>query len=166
MKRGIAQIEVTFDLDANGILAVSAVEKTSGKKAQIKIENKDKLSAEQVDRMVRDAEDFRDDDDKAIERVEALAALEAYVHEIKVKLKDKELRGRMEEEDVEHLQAELRAADDWIDSQQGASKEEYVEKLSEMREMTIGPTLEKYAEGAVMGAAGGDEYSTDEHDEL
>ena len=165
MARGAAQIEVTFDLDANGILSVSAKETTSGKQAQIRIENKDKLSDEQVERMVRDAEEFQDDDQKALERVEARAALETYVHEAKGKLKDKDLRGRMEEDDVDHVQAELRAADDWIDSKEGASKEEYEEKLLELQDMTVGPTLAKYADGAVMGGEE-DEYLAAEHEEL
>ena len=70
--------------------------------------------------MVRDAEEFQDDDQKALERVEARAALETYVHEAKGKLKDKDLRGRMEEDDVDHVQAELRAADEVFRLVEGA----------------------------------------------
>ncbi|KAL3932285.1 MAG: hypothetical protein SGPRY_000764, partial [Prymnesium sp.] len=80
-------IEVTFDLDANGILSVSAIEKTSGKKAEIRIENKDKLSSSQ-----------------AVRRAEAQAELEGYVYQVKNTLKDKELRGRMDEDEVAAIQ--------------------------------------------------------------
>lgn len=160
MPKGVAQIEVTFDIDANGILAVSAREKTSGKKASIRIENKDKLSAEEVDRMVRDAEEFKDDDQIALERVEAKAALEEYIHECKKALKDKELRGRMEDDDLDMLQGEIRAADDWVDSQEMAAREEFEEKLRELRDDTLGPILTKYE-----GGAGGGEAPY-EHEEL
>jgi len=165
MPRGVAQIEVTFDLDANGILSVSARETTSGKKAQIRIENKDKLSDEQVDRMVKEAEDFKDDDQKALERVEARTALESYIHQVKGRLRDKELRGRMEEDDAASIQADLRAADDWIDSVDGASREEYEEKLQELQQVSVGPLLEKYGDGSMMGGED-DEYSALEHEEL
>lgn len=79
---GVAQIEVTFDLDVNGILAVSAKETTSGTQAEIRIQNKDKLSDDDVERMVREAAHYKEEDNIAVERVEAQRALETYVHEV------------------------------------------------------------------------------------
>mmetsp|Transcript_30739 Transcript_30739/g.74772 ORF Transcript_30739/g.74772 Transcript_30739/m.74772 type:complete len:642 (+) Transcript_30739:26-1951(+) len=164
MPRGVAQIEVTFDLDANGILSVAARETTSGKKAQIKIENKDKLTDEQVEQMLRDAEKFREDDEKAMGRVEAQSALEQYVYATKNKLKDKGLRGRMDEDDVDAIQAELRVVDSWIDSSDDASKEEYESTLQQLQEVTVGPILAKYDEAITMDDD--DIELTAEHDEL
>ncbi|KAL1524209.1 hypothetical protein AB1Y20_019117 [Prymnesium parvum] len=166
MPRGVAQIEVTFDLDANGILSVAARETTSGKKAQIKIENKDKLTDEQVEQMLRDAENFREDDQKAMGRVEAQSALEQYVYATKNKLKDKGLRGRMDEDDVDAIQAELRVVDSWIDSSDDASKEEYESTLQQLQEIevTVGPILAKYDEAITMDDD--DIELTAEHDEL
>eukprot|EP00966_Prymnesium_polylepis_P262615 6066070-Prymnesium_polylepis.1 len=71
----------------------------------------------------------------------------------------------MEEDDVDAVQAELRAADDWVDSMEGVSREEFDEKLRELQETTVGPVLQKYGEGAVMSAED-EEYSASEHEEL
>jgi molecular chaperone DnaK (HSP70) len=100
MPRGEAQIDVTFDLDANGILSVSAREVTSGTEAKITIQNADRLSPEDVERMVNEAASYKDADAQALGRVEARVRLEQYVHACRKLLKDVELRNSMLEEDM------------------------------------------------------------------
>merc|ERR1712144_199698 len=82
--RGVPQIEVTFDIDANGILNVSACDKSSGKVQKITITNdKGRLSKEDIEKMVSDAEKFKDDDNKAKQRVQAKNELESYTYQMK-----------------------------------------------------------------------------------
>jgi len=94
MPKGQAQIEVTFDIDVNGILSVSALEKTSGQRAMITIKNSDRLADEMIARMIKEAEQYRREDERAIARVRARAALEDYIYAVRKQLKDTELRGR------------------------------------------------------------------------
>merc|ERR550525_1408041 len=82
--RGVPQVEVTFDVDANGILKISAVEKGSGKVEKITITNdKGRLSNEEIEKMVNDAERFKDEDDKQKERIAAKNSLESYIFNLK-----------------------------------------------------------------------------------
>jgi len=115
MEKGKAQIEMTFDVDADGILTVQAKELTSNKKAMITVKNADRLSDEEVAGMVKDAAEWNEEDLIAVGRVEALGKLEAYIYDTKTALKDKALRGRMEEDDLMAVQDELAAADKWVD---------------------------------------------------
>jgi len=172
MAKGRAQIEVTFDVDANGILSVSAVETTSGKKAQITIKNDDRLSDEAIDRMVRDAEQYKEEDERALRRVEARNALESYVHRAKSALRDVDLRGQMSEDDVDAVQAELRSVEEWIDANDATEASEFETVLERLTQEAVGPVLSRYgAEGFTdAGAFGGDgddfEYTAAEHEEL
>jgi len=169
MPKGQAQIDVTFDLDANGILSVSAVESTSGSTARITIQNSDRLSPEEVARMVSEAEAFKDVDARALERVEARAALEAYVFECRKLLRDKDLRGRMVEDDADQCKDALDSTDRWIDeSESSASKEEFQERLAELKDVKVGPVLERYGASPEEGSGGMeyDDYDSDAHDEL
>jgi len=98
--RGTPQIEVTFDIDANGILNVSAMDKASGKNEKITITNdKGRLSKEEVDRLVMEAEKYKDEDDKLKKKVEAKNGLEAYCFQIKNQLNDEKLKDKFTEED-------------------------------------------------------------------
>ena len=94
MPKGKAQIEMTFDVDADGILTVTAKELTSNQKAMITVKNADRLSDEEVAGMVRDAAEWNEEDQIAVGRVEALGRLEAYVYDAKTALKDKAQIGR------------------------------------------------------------------------
>merc|ERR1712093_233015 len=108
--RGTPQIEVTFDIDANGILNVSAQDKASGKNEKITITNdKGRLSKEEVDRLVMEAERYEDEDDKVKKRVEAKNGLEAYCFQIKNQLNDEKLKDKFTEDDkkaIEEMSAE------------------------------------------------------------
>ena len=164
MPKGQAQIEVSFDLDADGILAVSAREKTSGAEAKITITNKDRLTPEQVDSMVRDAESFKEADRRALARVAARTALESYVHGVKERLATDGLRGRLEEDELDSILRELRAADDWADdaASEGAEASEFEFRLEELRDVAVEPILRRY--GAAAGASGGHAYGHSNED--
>jgi len=175
MPRGEAQIDVTFDLDANGILSVSATEVTSATAAKITIENADRLSAEDVERMVNEAALFKEADEQSLKRVEARTAVEQYVHACRKLLKNVELRGRMLEEDVMTVADALDVIDAWLDEGDQHSIGSYEQRLAELRDETVGPIFERYevspesARGGSGGGAFGDDddiYDAQAHDEL
>ena len=98
--RGVPQIEVTFDLDANGIMNVSALEKGTGKKQEITIKNDgNRLSQEDIEKMVKEAEKFKDDDDKLKEKIDAVNQYEALLYQTKSTLDKKEISEKLSEED-------------------------------------------------------------------
>merc|ERR1712018_320908 len=135
--RGTPQIEVTFDVDANGILNVSAVEKGSGKKEKITITNdKGRLSKEEIEKMVNDAEAFKDEDNKQKERIAAKNGLESFIFNMKSSLDGAEVKKKLSEEELSSVQSKLGDALKWLDSNQLAEKEEFVDKQKEVEELT------------------------------
>merc|ERR1712113_354718 len=99
--RGVPQIEVTFDVDANGILNVSAADKSSGKSQKITITNdKGRLSKEEIEKMVNDAEKFKAEDDQQKERIAAKNGLESYCFNMKSTVEDDKLKGKISESDL------------------------------------------------------------------
>ena len=146
MEKGKAQIQVTFDVDADGILTVSARELISNQKAMITVKNSDRLSSEEIAKMVEEAKAYIEEDDKALEKVQAIKGLEEYVYQTKAKLKDTNLRGRMDVDDLVAVQNELSQAEIFIDAaDEGASREEVDELRRKLLEFSIGPILDKYA---------------------
>jgi len=153
MPRGKPQIEVTFDLDANGILQVNALDKTTGKSEKITITNdKGRLSQDQIDKMVKDAEKYKDDDQKQRERIESKNQLENYAYTIRSSLQDESLAGKLSEDDKSKLNAAVDSALSWLDTHQGANKDEFESKRKEL-ENTAMPIMSKLA-GAAGGAGG------------
>ncbi|KAF3990820.1 hypothetical protein FT663_00633 [Candidozyma haemuli var. vulneris] len=155
--RGVPQIEVTFDVDANGILNVSALEKGTGKTQKITITNdKGRLSKEDIERMVSEAEKFKDEDEKEAARVQAKNGLESYAYSLKTSLGEEQLKSKLEESEVESV---TKAADEtisWLDENQTATTEEYADKQKEL-EGVANPIMSKayQAGGAPGGAPGG-----------
>merc|ERR1712020_827169 len=99
--RGVPQVEVTFDVDANGILNVSAVEKGSGKAEKITITNdKGRLSNEEIEKMVNDAEKFKDEDDKQKDRIAAKNSLESYIFNLKSSLDNEDVKTKLTSEEL------------------------------------------------------------------
>merc|ERR1712236_132995 len=122
--RGTPQIEVTFDVDANGILNVSAVEKGSGKSQKITITNdKGRLSKEDIEKMVNDAEAYKDEDDKQKDRIAAKNGLESFIFNMKSSLDGTEVKSKLSEEELRSVQSKLEEALRWLDSNQLAEKE-------------------------------------------
>ena len=131
--RGTPQIEVTFDVDANGILNVSAVEKGSGKQEKITITNdKGRLSKEEIDRMVNDAEKYKNEDEAQKERISAKNGLESYIFNLKSTLDQDEVKNKLSQEDLSEAKARLDDALNWLDRNQLGEKEEYESKHTEL----------------------------------
>ena len=152
--RGVPQIEVTFDLDANGIMNVSAVDKSSGRKNQITITNdKGRLSKDDIERMVNDAAKFAADDAKVAERVSAKNQLESYCFSIRNTLSDAKFKDKLSSEDKSALESAVADTIKWMDTAEHAEKEEFDHKLEELQGKAM-PIMTKLHQGAG-GAPGG-----------
>jgi len=156
--RGVPQIEVTFDIDANGILNVSALDKTTGKSNKITITNdKGRLSKEEIERMVNDAEKYKEEDAKVAERVAAKNGLESYAYSLRNTIQDEKIASILEAGDKDKLNKAIDETIEWLDHNQEASKEEYESKRKEL-EGVANPIMTKMyqqAGGAAPGAAPG-----------
>jgi len=152
--RGTPQIEVTFDLDANGILNVTAVDKSTGKQNKITITNDTgRLSKEQIEKMVADAEKYRQEDEKLAGRVASKNKLESYAFNLRNSLDDEKVKGKLSDSDRSTLDAAIKEATSWLDSNDSASTEEFEQKLKEL-EKTAMPIMAKVYQGA--GGPGAD----------
>merc|ERR1719359_1354842 len=131
--RGTPQIEVTFDIDANGILNVSAMDKASGKNEKITITNdKGRLSKEEVDRLVMEAERYKDEDEKLKKKVEAKNGLEAYCFQIKNQLNDEKLKDKFTDDDKKAIEEMSAETLQWLEANPNAETEEYEAKQKEV----------------------------------
>ena len=131
--RGVPQIEVTFDIDANGILNVSAVDKSSGKQEKITITNdKGRLSKEDIERMVSDAEKFKAEDDKQKERIAAKNGLESYCFNMKSTIEDEKLKDKIGEAERKTIMDKCNEVIAWLDANQTAEEDEYKDKQKEV----------------------------------
>jgi L1 cell adhesion molecule like protein len=135
MPRGVPQIEVVFDIDANGILNVSASEKSSGKSNKIVITNdKGRLSKEEIDRMLEEAEKYKQEDEIVREKIEAKNQLENYLYQTKSLVNDNKSEVKIPESSKQQINDKIQEIEDW--SFQGLhSKEEYVEKQGELESL-------------------------------
>merc|ERR1711904_696678 len=148
--RGVPQIEVTFDIDANGILNVSAQDKSTGKTNQITITNeKGRLSQSEIDRMVSEAEKYRAEDEANKQKVEAKNGLENYCFTMRNTLNEEKLKDKFEDGDKEKIEKAVQEALDWLDKNQLAEKGEFEAKQKEV-EGVVNPIMMK-----VYQAAGG-----------
>merc|ERR550537_980663 len=169
--RGVPQIEVTFEIDANGILNVGAEDKGTGKNEKITITNdKGRLSQEEIERLVNEAEEFAEDDKRVREKIDARNQLENYVYSMKNTLNDAEkgVADKISEDDKEAIEKALEEANEWLDDNQEAEKEDFDEKLKEVQDVA-NPIISKvYKESG--GAPGGGDFGGDDdldgHDEL
>merc|ERR1719230_1767837 len=122
--RGVPQIEVTFDIDANGILNVSAADKSTGSKQSITITNdKGRLSKEEIEKMVNDAESFKAEDEQQRERVSAKNALESYAYSMKQTVEDEKVAGKISDEDKTTITTKVSETISWLDGNQMAEKD-------------------------------------------
>ncbi|ESL05364.1 glucose-regulated protein 78 [Trypanosoma rangeli SC58] len=162
--RGVPQIEVTFDVDENSILQVSAVDKSSGKKEEITITNdKGRLSEEEIERMVREAAEFEDEDRKVRERVEARNSLESIAYSLRNQVNDKEkLGGKLSAEDKSAVEAAVKEAIHFLDENPNADKEEYDEAREKLQGVT-NPIIQKAYQA---GGASGEEEQPEPMDDL
>merc|ERR1712223_2213121 len=148
--RGVPQIEVTFDIDANGILNVSAADKSTGKQNKITITNdKGRLSKEEIEKMVNDAEKFKADDEKQKERISSKNGLESYCFNMKTTIEDEKMKDKISDDDRKAINDKCDEAIKWLDANQLAEVEEFNEKQKEV-EAVCNPIITK-----LYGAAGG-----------
>ncbi|ORC89787.1 putative glucose-regulated protein 78 [Trypanosoma theileri] len=142
--RGVPQIEVTFDVDENSILQVSAVDKSSGKKEEITITNdKGRLSEEEIERMVREAAEFEEEDRKVRERVDARNSLEGIAYSLRTQVNDKDkLGGKLSADDKSAVEAAVKEAIQFLDENPNAEKEEYDEAREKLQSVT-NPIIQK-----------------------
>ena len=119
--RGVPQIEVTFDVDANGIMNVSAVDKSTGKENKIVITNdKGRLSKEDIERMVKDAEKYKADDDKQRDRIQAKNTLESYAYNMKSTVEDEKVKDKISDEDKTLITEKCKEVIDWLKRNESA----------------------------------------------
>jgi len=155
--RGVPQIEVTFDVDANGIINVSALEKGTGKTNKIVITNdKGRLSKEEIERMLAEAEKYKEEDEAEAARISAKNALESYAYSLRNTLSDSKVDEKLDAGDKETLNKAVSETISWLDASAEASEAEYTEKQKEL-EGVSNPIMQKlYASaGAAGGAPGG-----------
>merc|ERR1719178_229748 len=170
--RGQPQIEVTFEIDSNGILNVGAEDKATGKSEKITITNdKGRLTEDQIEKMIKEAEQFADEDKKVKERVDAKNAFDGYLHSMRSAVEgsgdNKGLSEKLDSDEKEKIQDALKDGQEWLDSNPEADAEEIKDKHKEI-EGICAPIISKYY-GQGGGGGGGDEDEEDEdeaHDEL
>jgi len=147
--RGVPQIEVTFDLDANGILNVTAEDKKTKKQNRITITNdQGRLSKEEIERMVRDAEASRGEDEKVRKLVEAKNGLESYAYNLKNSLNDPAVKEKLSTENREKLEAAIKEVVTWGEDNPSATTEEYEDKRKELEQVANPIMTEMYRGGA------------------
>ena len=153
MPRGVPQIEVTFDVDANGILNVSALEKSTGKSNKITITNdKARLSKEDIERMVAESEKYAEEDKVRMERVEARNGLEAYLYNARNTIREDKVKDAIGEDGVKSTEDVIQEGLDWLAANESAETDAFKEKQKEMEDK-IRPVLMKLYQGAGAGAS-------------
>merc|ERR1711973_1020646 len=147
--RGVPQIEVTFEIDANGILNVSAADKSTGRENKITITNdKGRLSKEEIERMVQEAEKYKADDEKQRDKISAKNALESYCFNMKATAEDEKIKSISEEERKKIITAceeEIK----WLDANQLAEKEEFEHRQKELENLCKPIITKMYADGGM-----------------
>jgi len=151
--RGVPQIEVTFDIDANGILNVHAMEKGTGKSNKITITNdKGRLSKEEIERMVNDAEKYKDEDEQEKNRITARNSAESYAYSLRNTLSEEGIKDKIDAADKEKLETAINEMISWLDASQTASTEEFEGRQKELEAVASPIMMKIYQQG---GAGGG-----------
>jgi heat shock protein 5 len=167
--RGTPQIEVTFEIDANGILNVGAEDKGTGSKEKIVITNeKGRLSQEEIDRMVQEAEEFAEEDKKMKEKIDARNGLETYAYNLRNQIEDEEkLGGKLDESDKESIEDAVADALEWLEENgDDADADEINEKLKELEGVANPIVASVYGSADDAGFGDDEEDMDDDHDEL
>jgi heat shock protein 5 len=166
--RGVPQIEVTFEIDANGILQVSAEDKGTGNKEKITITNdQNRLTPEDIEQMIQDAERFADDDKKLKERVESRNELESYAYSLKNQINDKEKLGaKISDEEKEKIEEAVNEKIAWLEENQEAEGEDFKAQKKELEDI-VQPIIAKlYQQGGGPPPDGEPEEEDFDKDEL
>jgi len=141
--RGIPQIEVSFDVDANGIMNVEASDKGSGKKENITITNdKGRLSADDIQKMVDDAEKFKDEDQLIKDTIDAKNEFEGILYQTKTSIENKDIKEKISDDDCEILSNLIKESETWLEENQNKTKDDYDTRKDEFN-MKVQPIMSK-----------------------
>jgi heat shock protein 5 len=164
--RGQPQIEVTFEIDSNGILNVGAHDKGTGKKEAITITNdKGRLTEEQIQKMIEEAEQFADEDKKTKERIDAKNSMDNYLHSMTKAVEDS-LKEKLDDDEKEEINEAVKEGQSWMAENSDADAEEIKEKQKEI-ESVCAPIVSKHYGGSAGGHDDDDDDDDDDaHDEL
>lgn len=159
--RGVPQIEVTFEIDENSILTVSAHEKGTDKKETISITNdKGRLTKDEIERMIADAEKFAEEDKLLKDKIDAKHQLEHYIYQMRNTIEDKEkLADKIDDDDKSLIQDALAEHSDWLSSNDDADKDDFEEHLKDLQRV-CDPIIAKVYQAS--GGQGGGSYDDDE----
>merc|ERR1712096_153132 len=152
--RGVPQIEVSFDLSANGILSVNAKDKKGSASGKITIESqKGRLSEDEINKIVADAEKYKEEDDRMKKKVTAKNDLENMAYQIRNSLDDPKLSGSIDEDDKKKVREKVDEMVKWVDENQAAEVDEFEAKKKELEELWRPIMMKAYeASGAAPGA--------------
>ena len=171
--RGVPQIEVTFEIDANGIVNVGAEDKGTGKSEKITITaDKGRLSQAEIDAMLKAAEEFAESDKAAKEVVDAKNSLEGFAYNMRNQIEDKEkLGGKISDEDKTTIEDAVKEALEWLDENPQATADDYKDRLKELEGVTNPIVTKLYGSGGAGGMPGegfpgGDDDDLPDHDDL
>ncbi|KMZ68962.1 Heat shock cognate 70 kDa protein [Zostera marina] len=145
--RGVPQITVCFDIDANGILNVSAEDKTTGKKNKITITNdKGRLSKDDIEKMIHEAEKYKTEDEVHKKKIEAKNALENYAYSMRNTIKDDKIASKLDASDKKKIEDAIDSAISWLDNNQLAEVDEFEDKMKDL-ESLCNPIIAKMYQG-------------------
>lgn len=154
MPRGVPQIEITYDLDANGILNVSAIEKSTGKTNKITITSDKSRSKEEIERMVAEAEKYAAEDKAVIERSEAKNGAESYLYNSRNAVQDEKVKEKLSTEDIEAVETVVKEGTAWLDEHGASASVDEIKEKQKAWEEAIRPIMTKlYATVAAPGAS-------------
>jgi L1 cell adhesion molecule like protein len=152
--RGVPQITVCFDIDANGILNVSAEDKTTGQKNKITITNdKGRLSKDDIEKMVQDAEKYKSEDEEHRKKIESKNSLENYAYNMRNTIRDEKVAGNLDPDDKKKIEDAIEAAIQWLDQNQLAESDEFDDKMKEL-EGICNPIIARMYQGGAGAGAG------------
>jgi len=169
--RGVPQIEVSFEVDVNGILTVEAHDKGSGNKQSIKIKNeKGRLSQEQIDKMLKEAEKFKEEDRKRKSVIEARDGLERYIYSLKDQVNDKKsLGGKLSDSEKETIEKSLSESEAWLnENREKASRDDYEAEKKKLEDIVTPIVSKLYGEAGAPpgGEQEGEQEGAAEKEEL
>jgi len=153
-RRGVPQIEVTFDVDANGIMNIEAKDKGSGNVQNLTIKNdKGRLSQEDIERMVKEGEKFKEEDQMNRDKIEAKNKLDSLVYQTRSTIENDQIKSKLEESDLKTVNDTLTETELWLEEER--KKEEYDNKMNEVNSVLNPIMMKVYSEGGADGSGSG-----------
>ncbi|KAG0593667.1 hypothetical protein M758_UG008700 [Ceratodon purpureus] len=160
--RGVPQITVCFDIDANGILNVSAEDKTTGQKNKITITNdKGRLSKDEIEKMVQEAEKYKSEDEDHKKKIESKNGLENYAYNMRNTIKDEKIASNLDIADKKKIEDAVEAAIQWLDQNQLAESDEFDDKMKEL-EGVCNPIIARMYQGGAGSDGAAASYGRDD----